>query len=177
MSKLKCILAICFAFTLTATASEPPKPAVAPEIKSKAFLADVSLEPYYTVGWQGINGQSKDGFGANLVTHLNQTFSLWAFGESDDTEGVAIDRAGGGIRAEAKLGAHLKFDAGIGAGYSMAADALFIRVPFGVTAVLIQSKSLELGPRLAYAFDISGDGKHGTADGRFFAGLVATLKL
>jgi len=177
MKALKPFLAILFAFTIVALqASEVPKATVAPEVKSRAWRADVSIEPYATVAWEGINGEGTGGAGANVVTHINKTFSLWGFGESDDTEHSFIDRFGGGIRAEAKLGKRIRFDAGIGGGYDSEREAAFIRIPFGITAYVVQSKHVDLGPRLSYAFDISPSGTHGSVDGRLFGGVVCDIK-
>jgi hypothetical protein len=61
-------------------------------------------------------------------------------------------------------------------GYGWETDAVFARVAAGLSLILVRSKSFELAGRAAYAFDIDGDGKHGTATGRAFLGPTATLK-
>ena len=152
-------------------------PDALPKVDSHfVWLADATLEPYGTVGWQGLNGAARYGAGANLVTHITKGFSLWGFGESDNTEHSVVDRGGIGLRYEGNLGKHVKGDAGIAGSYDFERNNAFVRLPVGLTINVIQSKSFEAGLRAAYAFDISGDGKHGSAEGRAFIGPTATLK-
>ncbi len=142
----------------------------------KAWLANASLEPYGTVAWQGLNGAARYGAGANVVMHINDSFSLWGFGESDNTEHSVVDRGGIGLRYEGNLGKHVKGDAGIAGGYGFEQNVAFVRLPVGLSLNVLKSKNFEAGLRAAYAFDISGNGKHGAADGRAFIGPTATLK-
>jgi len=154
--------------------------------KANPFLADVSLEPYGTVSWSGLDGRAVTGAGANVVAHLTGYLSLWGFGESDNTAHAVIDRAGGGLRLEAPVGPRVRLNAGIGLGYDIegASSAnhgtdlsVFCRVPLGASVNLLKSKYVSGDIFVAYAFDVSGNGKAGAAFGRFFAGPRLTIKL
>ena len=172
------VLLLAGASCLTAICAETVKetPDHLPKADSRAWLADATLEPYGTVAWNGLNGSARYGAGANVVTHITKGFSLCGFGESDNTAHSVIDRGGVGLRYEGHLGKHVKGDAGVAGAYDFEGNQFFVRLPVGLTLNVIESKKFEAGLRAAYAFDISGDGKHGTADGRAFIGPTATLR-
>jgi hypothetical protein len=179
MTKLyRCLLtALWFCFALvgfaaeTQTKNEIPSPS-----PSTVWLADATLEPYGMIGWQGLNGEARLGAGANIVTHITRGLSLWGFGESENTAHSVIDRAGLGLRFEGSFGPHIRGDAGVAGAYDLEHEKVFVRLPVGLTFLLLKSKSFEGGLRLAYAFDISGAGENGTAHGRAFIGPTGTIK-
>ena len=141
-----------------------------------SWISDATLEPYGTVAWRGIVNKGILGAGANIAFSLNKNLALIGFGESDNTQHSTIDRAGIGIRYTAYASKKLSLDGGVNGAYDLEGKFSFIRLPLGVTFHLVHTEYLDIGLRGAYAFDISGNGKHGTADGRAFIGPVATLQ-
>lgn len=173
---MKKVIALLQLIALAGFGAEAVKQTQTPNKLPSVWLADATLEPYGTVSWQGLDGKARYGAGANVATHLTKNISLWGFGESDNTEHSVVDRGGIGLRYEAAFGKRIHGDAGIAYAYNFEDNFSFIRLPLGLTADVLQSKYVSLGLRAAYAFDISGNGKHGAADGRAFLGPVATLK-
>lgn len=175
---MKQILAVTAAISLafgalaaTETENQIPSP------DKTTFLANATLEPYVTLGWEGVNGQGRGGAGANLVFDLTRGLSLWGFAESDNTAHSVFDRGGAGLRYTARLNKQLSLDAGIAGGFDFEREHIFARLPLGTTITLLRSKNLDAGLRVAYAFDITGgNAQHSNADGRLFAGPVATIK-
>jgi len=176
MLKLFTLVSLVLGAAYAARAGDVPATPPPTVIKEKAFLANGTLEPYGTLSWEGLDGEARLGAGANVLFEVARGFSLWGFGESDNTAHSVVDRSGLGIRYTGSLGKHVRGDAGVALGYGFETQAVFTRVATGLTLVLAQSKSFELAGRAAYAFDIDGDGKHGTATGRAFLGPTLTLK-
>lgn len=145
--------------------------------KSTAIsIADATLEPYGTVSWTGLDGKAVLGAGANVAFSLNKNLALVGFGESDNTQHSTIDRAGIGLRYTAYAGTRLSLDGGVAGAYDCEGNSAFLRLPLGATVHLAKTEYFDLGIRAGYAFDISGNGKHGSADGRAFIGPVLTYK-
>lgn len=182
--KASILIAISLFSVTTFAAEVKQTPDMLPK-QSDAWFSDATLEPYGTVSWTGVDGRARLGAGANVVAHITKGFSLWGFGESDNTQHSTIDRAGLGLRYEGNIGKRVKGDAGVAFGYDIEGVSTsrgntdqfaFLRLPIGLTVSVLQSKNFDAGLRVAYAFDISGNGKTGTATGRAFLGPVATIK-
>lgn len=136
----------------------------------------IALEPYGTISWTGINGEAELGAGASLVFGITKNLSVVGFGEADNTENTFLDRFGAGLRYTAPLGSRVSLDAGVGGGYDTERQNFFVRLPVGANLYAYKSKNADLGLRVQYAFDIDGNGKHGSATGRLFAGPVLNVK-
>lgn len=151
-------------------------------IASKARGEDIAigLEPYGTIGWTGIDGESELGAGVGSTFGITKNLSLTAFAEGDSLDNPRffdqIARAGAGLRYTAWLGTKVSLDGGIQGAYDIHSDSVFIRLPLGANAYAIKEKNYDLGLRLQYAFDISGDGPNGASTGRAFAGPVFNLR-
>lgn len=157
-------------------AKPAPAPAPAPAAPSQTWLNSVSLEPYGTVSWLGLNGKAVTGAGANVVTDISKNLALFLSLESDNTQHSTADRGVFGLRLESFLTSRVRLDAGLGLGHDFEADSNFLRIPFGLTGYVIDTESYDIGVRAGYAFDITGGHNRGRADGRAFLGLVGTLK-
>ena len=132
----------------------------------------LGLEPYGLISWTGLNGAAELGAGANLTLAITKNLTLVSFAEADDTKGTLVERFGGGLRYTAWLGSKVSLDAGVAGAYDLTKDNFFLRLPLGATFYAVKTKQIDLALRVAYAFDLDGDGKHGTATGRGFAGPV-----
>lgn len=141
-----------------------------------ADLLSPGLEPYGTVSWTGLNGSPEIGAGANLTFGLTKNLALVSFGESDNTTGGFVDRFGLGLRYTAQLGTRVSLDAGVAGAYDLEAEHFFLRLPLGANLYAYKSANADVGLRVQYAFDISGDGPNGAATGRLFAGPVVNLR-
>jgi hypothetical protein len=160
--QLVTLLALLFSFS--------PPPLRAADLLSPGF------EPYGSVSWTGINGAADLGVGANLTFALTKSLSLVTFGEADNTTGGFVDRFGAGLRYTAQLGKSVSLDAGVAGAYDLEQEHFFLRLPLGANLYAFKSKSADVGMRVQYAFDISGDGPNGSATGRLFAGPVVNLR-
>ena len=194
--KIKLILiAASVAMTCLINAAETNKASV-------PYGLEVALEPYGTMSWTGINGDSEIGAGAAIVFPVGpRGLSLVAFGEGDHEDGRLVERLGAGLRYTAYLGKYVSLDGGIAGAYNLEDPHLFLRLPLGANFTVVRSKNLDVSFRVQYAFDISGnetsgsrnrsskgcDDKEakaekssnfndGVATGRLFIGPVATLK-
>ena len=136
----------------------------------------LGLEPYGTISWAGLNGEAELGAGANVTLGLTKNLSLVGFGEADNTDGTLIERFGGGLRYTASLGARVSLDAGVAGGYDQTGQNFFLRLPLGANFYAIHTRDVDVGVRVAYAFDIDGNGKTGTATGRGFLGPLVNLR-
>jgi hypothetical protein len=129
----------------------------------------VGLEPYGTINWRGLNGEADLGAGVNLSLEISKGLSLVAFAEGDSTKDPnffdQIDRAGAGLRYTVWLGKRASLDGGVAGAYDIANENFFLRLPLGASLYAIKTEKLSAGLRAQYAFDISGNGKTGTASG------------
>lgn len=137
---------------------------------------DIGLEPYGTISWAGIDGQADLGAGANLRLGITKNLSVVGFGESDDYDGLTVERLGAGLRYTANLGNRVSLDAGVGGAYDIANDRAFLRLPLGANLYAVKGKDIDAGLRVQYAFDITSRGHNGTSTGRLFAGPVLNLR-
>lgn len=144
--------------------------------KSKAAEFSPGLEPYGILSWTGLNGEAELGAGANLTFGLTKNLALVGFGEADNTEQTFVDRFGLGLRYTAQLGTRVSLDAGVAGAYDLERETFFLRLPLGANFYAYKSKTADVGLRVQYAFDISGDGPNGAATGRLFAGPVVNLR-
>jgi hypothetical protein len=157
--------------TKTTTTTTTTKVAVV-EAK-KPIGIEASLEPYGTVAWAGLNGQSDLGAGAAVVLPLGfRGLSLVGFGEGDNKEGLLVERLGAGLRYTAYIGKVISLDGGVAGGYDLEDPHLFIRLPLGANFTFIRTKNLDVSLRVQYAFDVSGG--HGSS-GRQRSGGVSEL--
>lgn len=147
---------------------------------SKVSKLAIGLEPYGTISWQGINGESDLGAGVSLVAGVTKNLSIVVFAEGDSVQGGNffddIARSGAGLRYTAWLGSRISLDGGVAGAYDIHNENFFLRLPLGASAFVIKEKNYDLGIRLQYAFDISGDGPNGSSTGRAFAGPVFNLR-
>lgn len=148
----------------------------APQRLKAADLLAPGFEPYGSVSWTGINGAAELGAGANLTLGITKNLTLVSFGEADNTTGGFVDRFGAGLRYTAQLGTRVSLDAGAAGAYDMENEHFFLRLPLGANLYAYKSKSADVGLRVQYAFDISGDGPNGSATGRLFAGPVVNFR-
>ena len=148
--------------------------------KSHGADLSVCLEPYGTISWTGLDGEADLGAGVNAVIGITKGLSVVAFAEGDSLDDPnfidQIDRAGAGLRYTIELNKRLTLDAGVAGAWDIQNSAFFIRLPLGATAYAIKEKNYDVGLRLQYAFDISGNGPNGTSAGRAFAGPVFNLR-
>ncbi len=136
----------------------------------------LGLEPYGLISWTGLNGSAELGAGASLVVGLTKNLAVVGFGEGDNTDGILIERFGGGLRYTAALGPRVSLDAGVAGAYDQTAQTFFLRLPLGASFYALQTKRADLGLRVQYAFDISGDGPNGASTGRLFLGPVLNAR-
>jgi hypothetical protein len=140
----------------------------------------VGLEPYGTVSWTGLDGESDLGAGLAATVGITKNLTLTAFAEGDSTDNPnffdQIARAGAGLRYTAWLGSRVSLDAGVQGAYDIQYEHVFIRLPLGANLYAIKEPNYDLGIRVQYAFDISGSGPNGTSTGRAFAGPVFNLR-
>lgn len=140
----------------------------------------VGLEPYGTMSWTGLNGESDLGAGLGATVGITKNLSLTAFAEGDSLDNPnfldQIARAGAGLRYTAWLGTRVSLDAGVQGAYDIQHENVFLRLPLGANLYAIKKPNYDLGIRLQYAFDISGSGPNGTSTGRAFAGPVFNLR-
>jgi len=148
---------------------------VGSEKTSAVSISDPSVSPYVTMSWPGMDKPAY-GVGTDINFNLTKNLGLAFFGESDDPGHAVIDRAGAGLRYTAYAGSRLSLDGGIQGCYDIEGSHGFVRLPLGVSFNLMKSKSADLSIRAVWAFDISGDGKHGTATGRASIGPTFTFK-
>lgn len=141
-----------------------------------ADLLTPGFEPYGIVSWTGINGHPDLGAGANLTLGLTKNLTLVTFGESDNVTGGFVDRFGAGLRYTATLGSRVSLDGGVAGAYDLEGEHFFLRLPLGANLYAYKSANADVGLRVQYAFDISGNGKNGAATGRLFAGPVVNLR-
>lgn len=130
----------------------------------------LGAEPYGLISWTGLNGEAELGAGLNLTATITKNLSLVSFAEADDVDNLFIERAGLGLRYTAWLGKKASLDAGVAGAYDLEHANFFLRLPLGANLYAWKSKNADLGLRAQYAFDLDGNGKTGTATGRFFAG-------
>jgi hypothetical protein len=142
---------------------------------SAAPTLTLGLEPYASISWTGLDGESEIGGGVNGVVGITKNLSVVGFAEADDLDNTLVERFGAGLRYTAWLGSNVSLDAGGSVGHDLFNDVTFIRLPLGANLYAIKTKNANLGLRVSYAFDISGGTKHGVATGRGFAGVVAGL--
>lgn len=163
MNKIKCIIAI-----IVSAFSFP------------AFSASVGLEPYGTMAWTGLEGESDLGAGVSAVIGISKGLSIVAFAEGDSLDDPnffdQIDRAGAGLRYTIELNKRLTLDAGVAGAWDIQNSSFFLRLPLGATAYAIKEKNYDVGLRVQYAFDISGSGPNGTSTGRAFVGPVCNFR-
>lgn len=140
----------------------------------------VTLEPYGTISWTGLEGEADLGAGVNLTLGITKNLSIVTFAEGDSTQDPSffdqIDRAGAGLRYTAWLGSRVSLDAGVAGAWDIQNSDFFLRLPLGANLYAVKTKNLSLGLRAQYAFDISGDGPNGTATGRAFIGPTASFR-
>lgn len=173
MNKINSLIAIiALAFALPAFSAEKVAE------KEKPSLA-VGLEPYGTINWRGVNGEADLGAGLGATLGITKNLSITAFAEGDSTQDPnffdQIDRAGAGLRYTIPLGTRVTLDAGAAGAYDIHNENFFLRLPLGASLYVIKEKSFSAGVRIQYAFDISGNGKNGTANAIGSAGPFLTL--
>jgi len=169
----------CFSAQPVRITIYPPDPVPAPApapVETRTWMNSISLEPYGTVSWLGLNGKAVTGAGATITTDISKSLALFFSAESDNTQHSTADRGVFGIRLESFLTSRVRLDAGAGIGHDFESDNNFLRIPFGLTGYVIDTKSYDIGVRAGYAFDISGGHNTGRADGRAYLGLVGTYK-
>jgi hypothetical protein len=150
--------------------------AFAPLREASADDLAIGLEPYGTISWAGIDGQSELGAGANITLGITKNLSVVGFGEGDNTDGLLVERFGAGLRYTAALGSKVSLDAGVAGAYDTIMEKVFLRLPLGANLYALKTKNADAGLRVQYAFDIGGDGRNGSATGRLFAGPVINLR-
>jgi hypothetical protein len=136
--------------------------------KSNAQSA-IGLEPYGTIHWRGIDGESDLGAGVGATIGITKNLSLTAFSEGDSTSDPnfldQIVRAGAGLRYTAWLGSRVSLDGGVQGAWDIENAAFFVRLPLGANIYAVKTENFAIGVRAQYAFDISGKGPNGTARG------------
>lgn len=136
----------------------------------------IGAEPYGMISWTGVNGQAEQGAGLAIPVAITKNLAIVGFGEADNVTETFVDRFGVGLRYTAQLGSRVSLDGGVGGGYDLEDPHFFLRLPVGATLYAYKGKSAELGFRVQYAFDISGDLHDGRAIGRLFYGLVGNYR-
>ena len=91
----------------------------------------LTLEPYGTISWAGINGEAELGAGANLSLAITKNLSVVSFAEADNTDGLFVERLGAGLRYTAWLGTKVSLDGGVAGGYDLVDPHFFLRLPLG----------------------------------------------
>ena len=150
---------------------------------SASLVNDISVSPYYTVGFRNFNGAAESGAGLDVGLGLSKTISAVSFIETSDTKDSAVlDRFGAGVQMQGKLGKWLRPYGRFSVGYALdessgvGRNELFLRPEFGADLDIYHHREYSVSLRAAWAVDIGID-KHEDSDRHLAQRLKAGLNI